>query len=740
MNVTLTADEFIGNNSIPGVLKYLRDTGWLPNKENKADLGSCLPALISALNIPVKIGRLGEILPYKAEYIDVVDILNAMAELGYIARRVDLRICDIDKRLLPCFFIPEKKSSTTPAAMVVMKGEGEGKKITDLKVFCNNHTKIINVPDKNRLHGVAYFFTKKENIEDPVSASVRRVSGFTWFRALLERFRSLFMQAFILSVALGLVSISAPLFVMLVYDNVINAHSPDTLLPLMIGACLALLMEWGIRGMRTRSLAWIGSRLDNIVSNKIFEQLMFLPPVFIERASVSSQISRLKAFDAVRDFFSSALFLAIVELPFTLVILLTIAVIAGQLAIIPLVIAVLYALVFVWFRQRLKTAIKLAGQAASGRQQIIVETFEKMHTLRGCGMTSSWFQQFHEHSGKAALAGFRSGFLASFVETIAHGLFILAGLATIIWGIELVWDNRITTGALIATIILVWRILTPFQVFCTSIPRFEQLQNAVDQINRLMTIETERNSEKIKARPGDLKGHIHFSKVGLRYTKELDPVFSGLSFEANQGEIVAIVGVNGSGKSTILKLVNGLYQPQAGTVRIDGIDIRQLDPIELRQNIGYVPQTPSFFQGTIAENLRFAENLASDEVLKHALEQVEAWDEVCSLPKGMDTIIGKNNVGLQTGLAYRLNLARAFIKNTPIMLFDELPYVLLNGSSGKAYHRLLEKSRGQRTIVMVTHREDYLRMANVAILLRKGESPLVSTSDVIIREMNKRSI
>ena len=735
MNVALELEGFVGENSINKVLKYLRDTGWLPKKSLKTDLSACLLTLIKELALPVKLNRLSEILPYKAEYIGVVDVLNAMVELGYIGRAVKLRICDMDKRLLPCLFIPDEVYQNKYTSLVVTKNKNEDNKYS---VFTNNN-EVIYFDSNARVGGVAYFFTKKENIEDIASESVRRVSGFSWFRSLLERFRGLFARALILSVALGMVSIAAPIFVMLVYDKVITEHSLNTLLPLTIGACLALLMEWGVRGLRTRSLAWISSRLDNIVSNKIFEKLMMLPPIFIERASVSSQISRLKAFDAVREFFSSALFLAIVELPFTLIILLAIALIAGKLALIPFLAAMLYTAVFFWFRQRLKTAIKLAGKASSDRQQIIVETFEKMHTLRGCGMTSSWFQLFHEHSGKASLAGFRAGFLASIVESIAHGIFILSGLITIVWGIDLVWENNITTGTLIATIILVWRVLTPFQIFCTSISRLEQIQNAIDQINRLMEIETERDVEKVKSRLSDLKGQISFSKVGLRYTRELDPIFSGLSFQVEPGQVVAIVGVNGSGKSTILKLANGLYQPQAGTVRVDGIDIRQLDPIELRQNIAYVPQTPSFFQGTIAENLRLSDALASDESLRDALQEVDAWEEVCKLPKGIETQIGKNNAGLQTGLAYKLNLARALIKTTPIMLIDELPYVLLNGSAGKAYHRLLNKWRGQRTIVLVTHREDYLRMANVAILLREGGVPFVSTPDEIIKEMNKRS-
>lgn len=724
-------------DTIATIIASLRSAEWLPHQARDSDYAVCLPALIFALNIPIELPRLCEALPHKSKRISLVDVLNTLAHLGYVARPANVRLCDLDERLLPCLFVPEKHDNEHQHAMVVMYKtvSAEGEKA--YSVFYGGNEKTLDVDVRNTIRGTAYFFVKEEDIEDTISQPVRSAAGFSWFRALLERFRGIFWQVFALSVVLGMVSLAPPLFVMLVYDRVINAHSPETLAPLVVGASLALLTEWALRSLRYRSLAWFSARLDNIVSNKIFEQLMLMPPIFTERAAVASQIARLKAFETVRDFFTGPLFLAIIELPFTLIILLAIAIIAGPVALVPAMTAMVYIALLAWMRPKLKTSIKLAAHSYANRQKMTVESFEKMHSLRASGMTSSWFRQFRDHSGKASLAGFRSNYLASIVETIAHGLFILAGMATIVWGIERIWAGSMTTGALIASMILVWRVLGPFQTLCTSLPRFEQLKNAVGQVNRMMTIQIERNLEDVKARVGDLKGHVTFSKVGLRYTKDSDPIFAGLSFDAKPGQIVAITGGSGSGKSTILKLANGLYRPQAGTVRIDGVDIRQLDAIELRQNIAYVPQSPHFFQGTILENLRFSEPLATDEALKTALHQVDAWQDVCALPLGLDTMIGKTHVDLPTVLAYRLNLARAYIKNTSVMLFDKLPYALLNSSVGEAFYHMIEQWKGHRTIIMVTHREDYLNMADTVILLRSGHSPIVGDPASVIETINK---
>jgi len=215
---------------------------------------------------------------------------------------------------------------------------------------------------------------------------------------------------------------------------------------------------------------------------------------------------------------------------------------------------------------------------------------------------------------------------------------------------------------------------------------------------------------------------VSFAKVGLRYTKNSDPVFAGLSFEAKPGEIIAITGGNGSGKSTILQLVNGFYRPQAGAIRI-----------ELRKKIAYVPQVPNFFDGTITENLRFAEPLASDDDILLALEQVDVKREVQALPMGLDTPLGNSGNKLPTSLLHRLSLARAYLQPSNLMLFDELPYALLNSHAGQAFFNMLKQWKGRRTMLMVSHREDYLRLADHVILLRNGELPKVGPPEQIIQ-------
>jgi ABC-type bacteriocin/lantibiotic exporter with double-glycine peptidase domain len=218
---------------------------------------------------------------------------------------------------------------------------------------------------------------------------------------------------------------------------------------------------------------------------------------------------------------------------------------------------------------------------------------------------------------------------------------MISGLAVVGFGVHLIWNGSITIGALVATMLIIWRILGPLQTMCSMLPRIEQLRNSISQINRLVNVEIERHPTVLKRPIEKLEGHVRLTNVGLRYSTEVEPIFVGLDIDVQAGEVIGITGVNGSGKSSLLKLINGLYKPQTGTIRIDDINIRQLEPIELRNYIAYLPQMPNFFEGTIKENLLLVNPLATDEEIDNALILATAMDEIEELEHGRDCDIWK---------------------------------------------------------------------------------------------------
>jgi ATP-binding cassette subfamily C protein/ATP-binding cassette subfamily C protein LapB len=248
----------------------------------------------------------------------------------------------------------------------------------------------------------------------------------------------------------------------------------------------------------------------------------------------------------------------------------------------------------------------------------------------------------------------------------------------------------------------------------------EQIRNSINQINNLMNINSEHR-DKVVTSNRKISGEVNFGRVSLRYSPEADPALVGVNFDMVPGEVLALVGGNGSGKSTVLKLLLNMYTPQAGSIRIDQTDIRQLDPVELRQMIGYAPQTTQFFYGTISQNLRLSNPAATDEDIAEACRMANVLHDIEALPKGFWTRIGEGTGGaLPTSFQQRLNLARCFIKEPNIMLFDE-PGNGLDYDDDQAFMRTVAslKEKGVTSFI-VTHRPSHLRIADKILWLENG--------------------
>lgn len=684
--------------------------------------GRVLCALILALEPDCKLYRVVESLPYgtKATSFGRFEMLETLANLGYGAEVLhNMRPRDIDQRLAPCLYIQGDR----PA--VLLKGE---------RLYDGQLRPLASKMKR----GDVIVLRPYRASDDPTSKLVRAASKQRWFRALFKRFRPALGIILLAGLILNILSLAPPLFIMAVYDRVISTNAVDILPWLAAGVVLAIAGEWALRSLRSRHLSWLACRLDNLVSNKVFRQLVNLPPRMIEGASVQAQIARLKTYEAVRDFFSSPLFLSVIELPFTIIALGVIAVIGGPLVWVPVAFAALYCLLFYFIWDNIRVAIRTAAQASSAKQKYLIETIEKVPAIRGGGLSGVWGRQFRDISGREIQAHFRLNWLGTVGETLSNGLTVLAAVAIIGFGTHLVWGGVITTGGLVASMILVWRVLGPFYSLCTMVPRIDQLRHSLAQVNQLMDLDTETETGRMLGRPRQISGHIRFVNVGMRYDDKADPVFKGLSFDAHPGDIVAVTGENGAGKSTLLKLVKGMYQAQSGSVRLDGFDVRQMDPVDLRRRIAYIPQKPSFFRGTIAENLRFANPLVGMREMEIALDQVCALDEIMALPGGMDTVIGgKDGFKLSSSMELRLSMVRAYLHDAPILLIDELPNSLLTDDVGHFLMENLIRHRKDRTAMIVTYRVDILQEASQVIWLRLYEPPVAGSQDQMMQELRR---
>lgn len=555
----------------------------------------------------------------------------------------------------------------------------------------------------------------------PAALPVAPENGVISVRHELRRFEPILRQVVVISLLVGVLALAPIYFNRAIYDHVIASGSSRGLPMIVTGAFLAMAAELFLRHMRNQRLAMFGGRVDHFVSCTVFERLMFLPPIYTERVAVSAQLARLRDFENVREFFTGPLATLFFEMPLVLIYLLVMGFMTEWLVLVPILLLGAYAILLALMRGRLKISSAESATAASQRQEMLLETVGKLHAIRLAGMEDVWQDRYRQISGRASLASFHAVYNAQVLETCSYILMSLGGISTLGFGVIAVIEGHLTTGELIAAMMLVWRIIAPMQICCASITRLQQLKNSIAQVKRLLSFPPEKNPYKPVTDSLKPKGRITFHRVSLRYTPEMEPSLLGVSFDVMPGQVVAIRGANGSGKSSILKLILGLYQPQNGNIRLDGIDIRQFDPVLLRQSISYIPQNVDLFPGTIRENMLFAAPDADDARIRKALGEACALDEVERLPLGLDTRIdGEHSDSISFMLSHRLNLARAYLRPAPIMLFDEASHSL-GKDNDDAFIRKLNELRGKSTIILVTHREDHMRLADTLLVIDRGE-------------------
>ncbi|MCH9807222.1 MAG: ATP-binding cassette domain-containing protein [Alphaproteobacteria bacterium] len=698
--------------------------------DSEARLKTCLVLLARLLEPTIGIADLRDSIP-ESESFDIDAFVNCMAHLGYSVKKLELTPADVDSRLLPCIFIPKRNSRGLPPEPFIISADPAAAGNPSHKGIVRT---VEDLGDASSHTGTAFLF-KKQNADDyELGKSRRRQTNRSWFRSILARFKSTVWQLALIGVMVNTMALATPLFIMVIYDRVISPQNTDFMPMLVAGIAMALLFEMLLRSLRSRLVSWLTARIHFIIGTEVFKQLISLPPAAIHKTSPTAQLARFKSIESIRDFLGGPIFISTIEIPTVFIAVAVLVFFSPILAAIPIISSLLFAALFFGLRHFVADTIKAAATESSIAQKFSIETFQCREEIRTNGLADVWSSKFRNISGRENHAHARLQFLGLVGESLGYALGVLTAFAALMMGVELVWSNTITTGMLVASMILIWRSIAPFYSLCSVVPRFEQARNSILQINTLMEVETEEEQRRASAKLPSLQGAVDFNNVTLRYARDAGPVFVGLRTNIAPGQIVAITGATGSGKSSVLKLVQSIAQPQLGQVSLDGFNLQQLVALEVRRQIAYVPQTPSPFPGTIAENLRIAKPEASDNELWSVLAETGATEMVRSLPGDIhyDLTVGQSSDRLAE-LSHRVALARAFLQHAQVTLIDEIPGNLLNNGLDAVLTRIIEQHRGQRTLLFVTQRADHMRMADKVIGLRFGQTPLIGSLETITK-------
>ncbi len=681
---------------------------------------ACLFPLLEALGWKNIARELIEALPHFATEIDLVDLRNILVNLGYESSPLDIPLNQLQPELYPSIFVSHS------AHIYVLLEKNNGK----IRYFDPQQEQVSCLSeDQLKYRGTAYLFTDKHSSHGlPAGSNI----SANWFGDLTERFRKLIIHLFSMTFVINIVALLVPLFIMVIYDKVIGARSLDSLPLLLSGVAILIITDLVLRFLRAKILGSVAGRMDYLIGVETFKQLLYLPPINTERSTVSAQLSQLKQFDSVRDFFTGANASIVLELPFVVLFLIVIAILAGPIAFVPLVMVFGFIVVGLLFIPNLNRKIGRSGKARNNKQRMLIQTFAGRKEIKGIGGETVWRERFREVSGEAILSNYDTFVINAFMNSLAQAMMTATGLAVLSLGALAVMEGTLSIGALIACMALVWRVLGPLQGAFLSISKFQQTFKSMKQINQLMKMPIERSDLNNGLKIKDLQGHIRLDRVSFRYSGDSDPALLGISAEINPGELVAIAGYTGSGKSTLLKMIAGMYKPQGGALYLDNIDMRQLNAMELRRAIAYVPQDTKMFHGTISQNMRLGNGMASDADLQIAAGKAGVLEEIQALPESFNTRLSDNaSDQYPPGFLRSLSIARAFVSPANIVLFDE-PGASLDFESDTRFMNQLRALKGQCTMIMVSHRPSHIRLADKVLLMQQGALQFAGAPDEAI--------
>ena len=540
-----------------------------------------------------------------------------------------------------------------------------------------------------------------------------------WFWSTIKLSSGMYKDVLYASLLINLFVLASPLFTMNVYDRVVPNNAIETLWVFAIGVIIVYVIDTTLKFARTYLLESAAKKSDIIMSSIIFEKVLDLK-MANHPASVGSFASNLKDFDSIRSFLTNATMAAIIDLPFTIIFLAVIAYIGGGIVMVPIITISLILGYAFFIKKPLRASIESTHEASAKKSSILIESLNNIETLKTLGTLNQTQYKWEESTGEIAGKSLKSRLLSASIPTITQLLIQLNTVMIIVYGVYMIQEFELSMGGLIAIVILTGRTLAPMGQVASLMTNYEDTKTSYETLNEIISQPSERpDGKKFVQRP-DFSGHIEFVDVTFSYPNTDVPALRNASFTIEPGEHIAIIGRIGSGKSTIQKLLLGLYEPDSGQILIDGIDINQIDPADLRKNMGYVSQDIMLFRGTIKDNITFRASHASDGAMIRAAQISGASEFIKKHPKGYEMPIGERGQGLSGGQRQSVGIARAFLLNAPIMLMDEPSNAMDQITEANLLDNLQIALKGT-TSLLVTQKMNLLKIVDRVLVVNEGK-------------------
>ncbi len=541
-----------------------------------------------------------------------------------------------------------------------------------------------------------------------------------WFFNLISRLKKEFFYVLIISLLLTFTAFITPLFIMLIHSQIKIAQKWENIAFLGIATLIFIIGNAGFRYLRNYLLTYISTRIGNVVTKEIFRRLLYLPPKYIETSSVRSQLNRIRDFESITDFFSGSALTSIIDIPLSLIMMIGLIFISGNIVFIPLTSYFLMVIIGFASYFTFQKINERDVDSINKKNKLQNEMLEKMSMIRLTGNQERWFKEYSKYYSDALINSYKSSNFLIIVNSVSQSIVNITLLLSISVGVLKIIDGSMNSGALFSSFIIISRIMAPLKNGFSTISQFSKIKKSLTQLNKFMGIAIEDRPVSIRSIQHELDGEIKFNNIFLKYGQEISPALLNIKFSQKMLETTVITGHSGCGKSSILKLLLALYEPLSGTITADYINILQLDKIQLRKSISYLPSRPYLFPGTLKFNLYLGKPDASDSQLEISLEKAGILKDIKELKDGLETDIEDLPAKFRRdSFIKRINVAMMLIRHFPIYLIDGIEEGL-DESEYEFFYDLINDLKESSTIILTTNRPEFLSLGDKIITMDSG--------------------
>jgi len=705
--------------------------GTSPQSSHDDPLLLALLSVCKLLHSPHSADSLTAGLPLIDNKLSPALFVRAAQRAGFSTGLVRRPLSEISNLVLPAILLLKDNKT----CVLIAQGD---ESCTIILPETNSGEKSVPLSTLNEVYsGAAFFIQVNHSFDDRTADSVIPKAKH-WFWDVIYRSWPIYGEALAASLLINLFALASPLFIMNVYDRVVPNHALETLWVLAIGVAIVFSFDFIMKGLRGYFIDVAGKRSDIILSATIFEKVMGIK-MENRPKSVGAFASNLNEFESFRDFLTSATLTTLIDLPFLFIFLSVIYMLGGNLALIPLFVLPLAILGGIAVQKPLKNTINELFKYSAQKNATLIESLSNLDSIKSAGAEGQMQAKWEHNIGQISRLGLKSRFYSSIAVNLTAFLTQMASISVVIFGVYKISEGDLTTGGLIACTILTGRALAPIGQVASLLTRYHQARTSLDTLTSMMSLPVEREPGKKYLHRPTFKGDIEFKNISFNYPDQPMKALDNVSFKIKAGERVGFIGRIGSGKSTIEKLMLGMYEPQEGSILIDGTDIRQIDPSDLRRQIGYVPQDISLMFGSVKDNITLGSRYADDASILHAAEIAGVTQFVNRHPEGFDMPVGERGASLSGGQRQSVAVARSLLLSPPIFIMDE-PSNSMDNSTEAQFKARLSKQLNQQTLILVTHRSSLLSLVNRLIVMDGSKIMADGPKDSVLEALKKGQI